>query len=52
MSRSWRLLKLFKWQGFHGRSVEPGAGELVLFFPACPQPGVNVPLVEEVDLNQ
>ncbi|KIM70529.1 hypothetical protein SCLCIDRAFT_18643 [Scleroderma citrinum Foug A] len=51
VSRSWRLLKLLKWQGFHGRSVEPGAGELVLFCPACPQPGVNVPLVEEVDLN-
>ncbi|KIM56213.1 hypothetical protein SCLCIDRAFT_74076, partial [Scleroderma citrinum Foug A] len=43
LSWAWRLLKLLKWQGFHGRSDEPGPGELVLFCPACPQPRINIP---------
>ncbi|KAI6140527.1 hypothetical protein BKA82DRAFT_4363373 [Pisolithus tinctorius] len=43
VSRMWRLLKLLKWQGFHQQSPDPQAGELVLFCPACPQPGINVP---------
>ncbi|KAI6142698.1 hypothetical protein BKA82DRAFT_4017945 [Pisolithus tinctorius] len=29
--------------GFHQQSPDPQAGELVLFCPACPQPGINVP---------
>ncbi|KAI6138195.1 hypothetical protein BKA82DRAFT_4333041 [Pisolithus tinctorius] len=41
VSRMWRLLKLLKWQGFHQQSPDPQAGELVLFCPACPQPGIN-----------
>ena len=33
-------------------SEEPGPGELVLFCPACPQPGVNMPPAGEVDLEE
>ncbi|KIN97109.1 hypothetical protein M404DRAFT_161382 [Pisolithus tinctorius Marx 270] len=43
VSSMWRLLKLLKWQGFHQQSPDPWASELVLFCPACPQPGINVP---------
>jgi hypothetical protein len=43
-SRQWRQLKLFKWNGFAHQSQEPTSGELALFCPACPQPGVNVTL--------
>ena len=52
VSRIWRLLKLLKWQGFHGNSTDPGPGQLVLFCPACPQPGVNVPPDDIANLNQ
>ena len=52
VSRIWRLLKLMKWQGFHEGSPDPGSGELVLFCPACPQPGVNIPSDEEVNLTE
>ncbi|KIO08023.1 hypothetical protein M404DRAFT_135296, partial [Pisolithus tinctorius Marx 270] len=45
-----RLLKLLKWQGFHQQSPDPWAGELVLFCPACPQPGINVP-DQDIDLS-
>ncbi|KAI6003434.1 hypothetical protein F5J12DRAFT_906144 [Pisolithus orientalis] len=41
VSRMWRLLKLLKWQGFHQQLPDPWASELVLFCPACPQPGIN-----------
>ncbi|KAF8449492.1 hypothetical protein L210DRAFT_3389489, partial [Boletus edulis BED1] len=41
LARKWRLLKLLKWNGFGHRSCAPKKGELVLFCPACPQPGVN-----------
>ncbi|KAI5987916.1 hypothetical protein F5J12DRAFT_728321 [Pisolithus orientalis] len=48
VSRMWRLLKLLKWQGFHQQLPDPWASELVLFCPACPQPGINVP---DQDIN-
>ncbi|KAF8431530.1 hypothetical protein L210DRAFT_3507864 [Boletus edulis BED1] len=41
VARKWRLLKLLKWNGFGHRSCTPQKGELALFCPACPQPGVN-----------
>ena len=41
-----------KWQEFHEGSPDPGSGELVLFCPACPQPGVNIPSDEEVNLTE
>ncbi|KAF8449390.1 hypothetical protein L210DRAFT_3609680 [Boletus edulis BED1] len=49
VSRIWRLLKLLKWKGFGHRNREPKQGELALFCPSCPQPGINCnPTDEEV----
>ncbi|KAI6137694.1 hypothetical protein BKA82DRAFT_4334621 [Pisolithus tinctorius] len=42
VARMWRLLKLLKWQGSHMSAEDAGPGELVLFCPACPQPGINI----------
>ncbi|KAI6100513.1 hypothetical protein F5141DRAFT_1204836 [Pisolithus sp. B1] len=40
----WRDLKHRKWFGFgHDAGKDPGDGGLALFFPACPQPGLNLP---------
>ena len=36
-------MKERKWFGFGNRAEEPQAGELALFCPACPQPGINLP---------
>ncbi|KAG1841512.1 hypothetical protein F4604DRAFT_1690349 [Suillus subluteus] len=44
--RQWRQLKQLKWHGFGHEKQKPKAGELALFCPACPQPGVNVNLAE------
>ena len=46
MSRIWRWMKKLKWAGYAGgnksvREVKPG--ELAIFCPACPQPGINIP---------
>lgn len=44
MSRQWRDLKYRKWHGFgHETDREPSTGDLALFCPACPQPGINIP---------
>jgi hypothetical protein len=46
MSRIWRWMKKLKWAGYAGSSkkvAEVGAGELGIFCPACPQPGINLP---------
>ncbi|KAF8834649.1 hypothetical protein BDN67DRAFT_985173 [Paxillus ammoniavirescens] len=65
-ARIWRLLKLLKWSGKgHPSAVNPtapntfqrpvgsdGQGDLVLFCPACPQPGINLSPAEEADLSQ
>ncbi|KAI5987344.1 hypothetical protein F5J12DRAFT_787094 [Pisolithus orientalis] len=48
--RMWRILKLLKWQGFHQQLPDTWASELVLFCPACPQPGINVP-DQDIDLS-
>ncbi|KAI6002609.1 hypothetical protein F5J12DRAFT_783782 [Pisolithus orientalis] len=37
--------------GFHQQSSDPQAGELVLFCPACPQPGINV-LDQDINLSE
>ena len=46
MSRLWRWMKRLKWAG-RGSNQKPAsevkAGELVIFCPACPQPGINIP---------
>ncbi|KIK34294.1 hypothetical protein CY34DRAFT_98279 [Suillus luteus UH-Slu-Lm8-n1] len=48
VSRLWQDLKNRKWFGF-GHDVEsgPGPGDLALFCPSCPQPGINMPLCWE-----
>ncbi|KAG1836908.1 hypothetical protein F4604DRAFT_1602134, partial [Suillus subluteus] len=46
VGRQWRQLKQLKWHGFGHEKQKPKAGELALFCPACPQPGVNVNLAE------
>jgi hypothetical protein len=38
-------MKKLKWAGFGHKSqemIEPRAGELANFCPACPQPGINI----------
>lgn len=51
VGRQWRQLKLLKWNGFGHESRQPNLGELALFCPACPQPGVNIPQPAERDGN-
>ncbi|KAG2339937.1 hypothetical protein BDR05DRAFT_977500 [Suillus weaverae] len=44
----WRDLKNHKWFGFgHDMELGPGPGDLALFCPSCPQPGINMPLLWE-----
>ncbi|KAG2149136.1 uncharacterized protein EDB93DRAFT_1240433 [Suillus bovinus] len=48
VSRQWRDLKNRKWFGFgHDVELGPGPGDLALFCPSCPQPGINMPLLWE-----
>ncbi|KAG2737592.1 hypothetical protein P692DRAFT_201842923 [Suillus brevipes Sb2] len=47
--RQWRQLKLLKWNSFGHDREDPKEGELALFCPACPQPGINVTLPTEYD---
>ncbi|KAG6849956.1 hypothetical protein C0991_010898, partial [Blastosporella zonata] len=52
LSRSWRWLKKIKWAGFPhtGKSfMDPEPGELAIFCPTCPQPGINLPTDWEDD---
>ncbi|KAG1783468.1 hypothetical protein EV702DRAFT_1176575 [Suillus placidus] len=51
VARQWRQLKIMKWHGFGHRSDTPSTGELTLFCPACPQPGINVLLSGDESLN-
>ncbi|KAG2094377.1 uncharacterized protein F5147DRAFT_747813 [Suillus discolor] len=51
VARQWRQLKTMKWHGFGHRSDNPSTGELALFCPACPQPGINVLLSEDESLD-
>ncbi|KAG1839425.1 hypothetical protein F4604DRAFT_1994190 [Suillus subluteus] len=44
VTRQWRKLKLLKWNGFSHEDKEVMPGDLALFCPACPQPGINVTL--------
>jgi hypothetical protein len=44
ISRQWRDLLVRKRFGFgHDIHRIPGPGDLALFCPACPQPGINLP---------
>jgi hypothetical protein len=43
VTRQWRNLKARKWHGFgYDTDREPGPGDLTIFCPACPQPGINL----------
>jgi hypothetical protein len=52
VARQWRQLKAMKWHGFGHRSDNPNAGDLALFCPACPQPGINVSLSGDESLDE
>lgn len=46
MTRLWRWMKKLKWSGFGHHKRDPNNvanGELAVYCPACPQPGVNIP---------
>lgn len=44
VSRAWRDLQNRKRAGFgHDALNDPGKGDLAIFCPACPQPGINLP---------
>jgi hypothetical protein len=46
MTRLWRWMKRLKWAGYpsNNRPVKDiHAGELAVYCPACPQPGINIP---------
>ncbi|KAG1852098.1 hypothetical protein DFJ58DRAFT_716618 [Suillus subalutaceus] len=44
VTRQWWKLKLLKWNGFGHEDKKVTPGDLALFCPACPQPGINVTL--------
>ena len=57
LSRLWRWMKKLKWNGYGQDAgqpivVGPGAGELGIFCPACPQAGINIPLDWKDDSNK
>jgi hypothetical protein len=46
MSRLWRWMKRLKWAGYGSttkKASDVSAGQLTIFCPACPQPGINIP---------
>ncbi|KAG1723626.1 hypothetical protein EDB19DRAFT_1645171, partial [Suillus lakei] len=52
VAQQWRQLKTMKWYGFGHRSDNPNAGDLTLFCPACPQPGINISLSGDESLDE
>lgn len=55
LSRQWRWLKQLKWAGYSHTAhnvQDPRPGELTLFCPACPQPGINLPDAWQDDINK
>lgn len=45
MSRLWRWMKKLKWAGYSSNKTvnDVGPGDLAIYCPACPQPGINIP---------
>jgi hypothetical protein len=46
MSRIWRWMKRLKWAGYGNKNnmaSDVSPGQLSVFCPACPQPGINIP---------
>lgn len=55
MTRIWRWLKRLKWNGFCHNARDPmevKGGELAIYCPACPQPGINIPDGWKEDINK
>jgi hypothetical protein len=55
LSRLWRWMKKLKWAGYGHKTRDPNSpnsGELANFCPACPQPGINLPLNWKDDPNR
>lgn len=55
LSRLWRWMKKLKWAGFGHKEADPmnvSPGELAIFCPACPQPGINLPENWKMDENR
>src|SRR5882724_8989985 len=53
VSWKWWNLQALKRFGFgHGKSQDPGPGNLALFFLVFPQPGINLPEGWEYDSNE
>ncbi|KAG2081830.1 uncharacterized protein F5147DRAFT_590632 [Suillus discolor] len=44
VARQWQKLKLLKWNDFSHEEKEVRPGDLTLFCPVCPQPGINLTL--------
>ncbi|KAG1727897.1 hypothetical protein EDB19DRAFT_1941844 [Suillus lakei] len=51
VARQWRQLKTMKWHGFGHQYDNPNAGDLALFCPARPQPGINISLSGDESLD-
>ncbi|KAG1723451.1 hypothetical protein EDB19DRAFT_1898080 [Suillus lakei] len=52
VARQWWQLKLLKWNSFGHEAKDITPGDLALFCPACPQPGINVTLPIEDDQQE
>ncbi len=53
VSRQWRNLQALKRSGFgHDVDTSHQPGDLAIFCPTCPQPGINVPLTEDLNGEQ
>ena len=53
VSRIWRDLQTRKRFGFgHDTGQQVGKGDLALFCPACPQPGINLPSDWKAEADQ
>jgi hypothetical protein len=48
-------MKKLKWAGYRYKAQDPNSlksGELANFCPACPEPGVNLPVNWKHDVNR
>lgn len=55
VSRAWRWMKKLKWAGYAYKDadpMQPAAGEMAVFCPACPQPNINLPSDWKYDINR
>ncbi|KAG2068925.1 hypothetical protein BDR04DRAFT_1129056 [Suillus decipiens] len=52
VAQQWRQLKTMKWHGFGHHSDDPKAGDLALFCPACPKPGINISMLGDDSFDE